>query len=131
MHRTRTIDYAVVLSGEGEGEPPKADVPAKPRRARPEASLRPCRQWPRASKYRNAQEGRYDHNMVALAGHGPGALRGRACCSPYRPCPLVLNSRSRRRRDASRSRWATARRATLRAQFCSTVAPARRGCCSA
>jgi hypothetical protein len=34
MHRTRTIDYAVVLSGEGEGEPPKADVPAKPRRAR-------------------------------------------------------------------------------------------------
>jgi hypothetical protein len=69
MHRTRTIDYAVVLSGEGEGEPPKADVPAKPRRARPEASLRPCRQWPRASKYRNAQEGRYDHNMVALAGH--------------------------------------------------------------
>jgi hypothetical protein len=23
----------------------------------------------RASKYRNAQEGRYDHNMVALAGH--------------------------------------------------------------
>jgi hypothetical protein len=30
MHRTRTIDYAVVLSGEGEGEPPKADVGETP-----------------------------------------------------------------------------------------------------
>jgi hypothetical protein len=37
----------------------------------------------------------------------PGALRARACCSPYRPCPPVLNSSSRnssRRRDASRLR---------------------------
>src|SRR5262249_20904793 len=25
----------------------------------------------------------------------PGALRERACCSPYRPCPRVLNSSSR------------------------------------
>ena len=25
----------------------------------------------------------------------PGALRARACCSPYRPCPRVLNSSSR------------------------------------
>jgi hypothetical protein len=36
-----------------------------------------------------------------------GALRARACCSPYRPCPRVLNSSSRnnsRRRDASRLR---------------------------
>src|SRR5262245_66369383 len=43
--------------------------PGEARRAGPEASLRPCRQWPRASKYRNAQEGRYDLKMVALAAH--------------------------------------------------------------
>ena len=65
-----------------------------------------------------------------------GCLAGAACCSSWRLGPLALsnNSSSRnssRRQDASRLRSASARRATLRAQFCSTVAPARRGCCSA
>jgi len=79
-----------------------------------------------------------DHAFAARgAGCGrPGALRARACCSSWRLGPLALSNNSssrnsRRRQDASRLRSATARRATLRAQFCSTVAPARRGCCSA
>jgi len=50
-----------------------------------------------------------DHAFAALGdGCGRrGALRAPACCSPYRPCPRVLNSssrNSRRRRDASRLR---------------------------
>src|SRR5262249_5054977 len=45
-----------------------------------------------------------------------GTLRGRACCSPYRPCPLVLNS-STGRRNGQRWRGAPARRAPLRAHL--------------